>query len=228
MATGATLVEDALLNAAILGAGEVVSAEDQKLALRILNRMLDSWSTENLMVYSTTNESFVMTPNQATYSTALLSSRPVSIHSMYVSLNNIDYEVDMIDQQTYDAIPYKPTPAIPNKCFYNSSYPDGEFYFYPTPYAAFTCTVVQRKRLSDGFTADTVLSMPPGYEKAIIDGLSVELCRPFTRKEALPQLILAAETSKKNLRRLNYEPMVMEGVLDKDNDVSNSFLYRGF
>ena len=154
MATGASLVSDALTEAAILGVGETASAEDQNLALRILNRMLDSWANESLMIYATTSESFVMVPNQASYSTSLLASgRPVSIASMYVSLSDIDYPVDMIDQQTFDAIPYKPTPAIPNQCYYSAGMPDGTFNFYPTPYAAFTCHVASRKQLVSGSVA---------------------------------------------------------------------------
>ena len=41
MTTGATLVEDALQQAEIIGAGEIVNAEDQVLALRMLNRLLE-------------------------------------------------------------------------------------------------------------------------------------------------------------------------------------------
>lgn len=228
MATGASLVEDALLEAAILGVGETVSAEDQTLGLRILNRMLDSWATENLMIYATTSDSFTMTAGQSTYSTSLLTQRPVSVASMFVSLNSIDYPVTMIDEQTFNAIPYKATSAIPDMCFYNPSFPNGEFKFYPTPYAAFTCTVNSRYPLAGNIAAATALALPQGYEKAIIDNLAVELCRPFTRKSALPELMKSANETKATLKRVNYEPLLMNSVMDQTPDVSNAFIYKGF
>ena len=61
MTTGATLVEDALQQAEIIGAGEIVNAEDQVLALRMLNRLLESWATDTLMLYTTTKSTFTMT-----------------------------------------------------------------------------------------------------------------------------------------------------------------------
>jgi hypothetical protein len=229
MATGATLVEDALLEASILGLGEVVSAEDQTLGLRILNRMLDSWANENLMIYSTANDTFSMTPAQNSYSTSLLASgRPVSIASIYVTNSNIDYEIDLIDEQTYDAIPFKQVSAIPNVCFYDAGMPNGTLNFYPAPSGSFTCTVHSRVPLAGTITAATTVTLPPGYEKAIIDNLAVELCRPFTRKAALPDLAQAAMVAKKVLKRNNYEPLLMSCVTDNDYSVSNDFPYRGF
>ena len=227
--TGESIVKDAMLNAGILGVGQTMSNEDLSLGLRILNRLIQSWGNENLMIYATSTADFTMVPNQAEYSTTLFTDgRPMSIHSMYVSLNNIDYEVEMIDQQTYDAIPYKPAPAIPNKCFYNNSFPNGSLFFYPTPYAAFTCHVITRMPLVSGtIAASTTISLPLGYEKALVDCLEVELYRPF-QKPVRPDSVAAAKESKAVLKRLNYEPVVMQSVMDKVYDVSNGFIYKGF
>lgn len=227
MATGATIVEDAFLEANIIGAGEVVSAEDQTLALRNLNRMLESWANENLMIYSTDTDSFLMTPNQADYSTSLLPKRPVSLYSIYVRLNNIDYPVDIIDQQTFQAIPYKLTPAIPSKCFYNASFPNGTFNFYPRPYTAFTCFITSNNVLSGTVTASTQLNLPPGYEDAIVSNLAVRLCGPF-EKTPHDALVATATASKAVLKRNNYDPLVMGSVMDKQLDISNAFIYKGF
>lgn len=227
MTTGAIIVEDALTEAAILGIGDTVSAEDQQTALRVLNRMLDSWANENLMIFATTSETFLMTPSVASYSTSLLASRPVTISNMYVSLNNIDYPVDMIDEITYDAVPYKPVPAIPNQCYYDATYPNGTFFFFPTPYAAFTCHVNSRKELVKNVTATTDVLLPPGYQKAIVENLAVQLCKPFT-KEPTQQMMIDARESKAVLKRTNYNPLLMTSVMDSDRDISNSMLYKGF
>ena len=227
MATGLSLVQDAMLNAGILGSGETLDNDDLQLGLNRLNQMLDLWANENLMIYATVTESFTMTAGQIDYTTALLSSRPVTIDNVRVRIGNVDYEVDMVDQQTYDAIPYKTAQAIPNKCFYDGAYPIGTMSFYPVPNSAMTCFVVQRKLLQSVLASQTALSLPPGYEKAIIDNLAIELCPPFT-KEPSQTMIRNAVASKGILKRTNYDGLLMTSVMDKSSDISNAFLYRGF
>ena len=47
MATGLSLVQDAMLNAGILGSGETLDNDDLQLGLNRLNQMLDLWANEN-------------------------------------------------------------------------------------------------------------------------------------------------------------------------------------
>lgn len=229
MTTVAVIVQDAMYAARVLGQDQTVSSGDGQLVLRRLNRMLDSWSNEKQMIFANVTESFTMTPNVGQYSTTLLASgRPIAINSMRVNLNNLDYEVDMIDQQKWNAITYKPVAAIPNSCFYDATFPNGTLNFYPQPYAAFTCYVDCQSPLSAPLLMATDLVLPEGYEAAIIAGLAVDISPSFG-KQPTPAMLLEKTETRAVLKRTNYQPLEMELPFGGSNqDISNSFIYKGF
>lgn len=222
-----TILQDAMFQAKVLGQDQTPQAGDLQLALRILNRMLDSWANDNLMVYTTTTQSFTMTPGQATYSTSLLSARPVSIAAIRVNLSGIDYPVNFIDLDAWNAIPYKAAASIPTNCFYEPSYPNGSLNFYPTPQAAYTCYVDTRDRFTPLAIGD-LLAMPPGYEGAIVDNLAVLLYPSFRNGDVPRDLRLSAIESKAALKRTNYQPLEMNVGFVHQPDISNTFPYRNF
>lgn len=229
MTTGAVLVSDAMMQAGILGASDTVNPNDQNLVLRRLNRMISSWDNEPLMLFALTPDSFTMVSGQADYpsGTYLPSGRPVSVDAITVRLSNIDYQVDMIDNQTWNAIPYKPTPGIPGQCFVDTDYPNTTLRFYPTPYAAFTCFVQARTPLTTDITALTDVAMPHGYEKAIVDNLAVDISPSFGMTPT-PAMLQSARESRAVLKRNNYVPLVMETGLGNNKPSPDAFIYRGF
>ena len=226
MTTGATLVEDALQQAEIIGAGEIVNAEDQVLALRMLNRLLESWATDTLMLYTTTKSTFTMTAGVGSYSTSLLSARPISIYDIIVNSGGVDYDIEMIDEQTYNEIAFKAVAAIPSVCFNDTTFPNSTLKFYPVPSGSFTCTVAFNSVLTTPIASGTTVTFPPGYEKAIIDCLSLELCKPF-HKPPNPLLIQSAKEAKFLIKRNNYKPLIMSTFMD-NVDTTNQFIYKAF
>jgi hypothetical protein len=234
--TVSAIVIDALYAASALGQDQQLPDSMAQIALRRLTRLINSLSNDpGFSCFATNTNSFVMTPTVATYSTTLLTNgRPQSIESMYVSLNNIDYAVTMRDEQWFNAITYKPTPAIPNNCYYNAGMPNGTFSFYPTPYAAFTCYVKRRDPLTFGVTPislTTSLSLPPGYDKALVDCLAVDIFPTFKgTKTPIPQdLKDFAREAKRLLRLTNYEALEMSTPFENGGgNLSNTFPYRGF
>jgi hypothetical protein len=231
MTAAVDIITDALIGSTIKGADETISSEDAQICLRRLKRMLDSWGNETLLMFDTNTESFTMTPNVPNYLTSLLpSGRFVSLDSIYVRLSQIDYPVEIIDQQKYQQIPYKPTPAIPAYCFYNPSYPNGEMIFYPTPYAAFECFVTSRVRLEGAITLTTDIALPDGYEKAIVDSLSEDIWTSFKGSIPVPQDVKdMARKARKVLKINNTAVLEMDTPFDgQPGDISNAFLYRGF
>jgi hypothetical protein len=230
MTAVATLVQDAAYAAQVLGQDQTISSGDAQLILRRLNRMLDSWSNEKQMVFVNDTVSFQMTAGVATYSTAMLSSgRPIAINAMTVLLSNIYYNVDMIDVLKWNQITYKITQSVPNQCYYNASYPDGQMNFYPTPYAAFTCNVDCQYPLTGTLTLATDLLLPEGYEAAIVAALAVNIWGSF--KTGVPTQAMMKEMvdTRAVLKRNNFVPMEMDTPFDQENgDISNAFLYKGF
>lgn len=226
MTTGTILVQDALVQRGVIPENTAPSADQLASGLRWLNRMLDSWSNEISMLYSINTESFPLTAGTASYSTSLLANgRPVSVDFMFVRLSNIDYEVKLVDNQTFNAVTYKPTPSVPSICYYNDGFPNGTFNFYPIPYAAFTCFVDVLRVLSGPITATTDVVMPPGYEKAIVDNLAVYMNYGLAPTQ---QMLNDARESRAVLKRRNYTPLIMNTGLGGSHSVNNDFPYRGF
>ena len=226
----ATIVNDAGFAAKVVGQDQVLSSGDSQLILRILNRMLDSWSNEKQMIFVNETQSFTMTPSVNNYSTALLSrGRPIAINAMTVLLSNIYYPVSIIDLLSWNAITYKITQSIPNQCYYNAEFPDGTMYFYPTPYAPFTCNVDCQYPITSTLLLSDDLVLPPGYEAAIVAGLAVEMWTYFKAGDPSPIMIKQMMQTRSVIKRTNFTPMEMVTMFDKNtSDISNAFLYKGF
>lgn len=230
MTTVATLVNDAAYQAQVLGQDQTLSSGDAQLILRRLNRMLDSWSNEKQLIYNNEVATFTMAPSVATYLTSVLpKGRPIAITAMKVNLNNIDYDVTMIDLYKWNEISYKLTESIPNQCYYNPNFPDGEMNFYPRPYAAFTCTVTANYPISNTLLLSDNLVLPAGYEAAIVAGLAVDIWPSFKGGPPDQFLLADAQRTRAVIKRTNFQALEMDTPFDqKYDDISNAFLYKGF
>ena len=67
MATVLEMITDAMQNANVIAIGENPSDAEAQKAFRLLNRMLDSWSAENLLIFNQVQEVFNFTSGQQTY-----------------------------------------------------------------------------------------------------------------------------------------------------------------
>lgn len=230
MTTVAILVNDAAYAAKVLGQDQVITSGDAQLILRRLNRLLDLRSNEKQLIYSNTTQTFTMTPSVGTYSTALLANgRPIAINSMVVSLSNIDYPVDMIDILKWNAITYKIAESVPDQCYYDATFPNGQMNFYPRPYAAFTCTVDCQYPLSSPLLLATDLTLPPGYEAWIVAELAVDIWSSFKSGNPSEKMMKDVIEARAILKRTNYEPLEMDTPFDQQNgNISNAFLYKAF
>lgn len=216
--TGAQIATDAMFQAGVLGQDQATGAADAdvQLVLRRLNRMLDSWSNERLMIYAIETETLALTPNVATYTSAgFLSGRPVTIEAMYVHYAGVDYLIEFIDNVQYASIGIKNIAAIPQFCYINTGIPNIEFTFFPLPSANMTATVYVRQLLSAPVTVSTSLVMPPGYEKAIVDNLAVDICPSFER-EPTQAMLKSAQESRAVLKVNNYVPSVSTTGFESD------------
>lgn len=227
-ATVSDLLSDALYMNGAFGAGDDISADDMNLTLRTCNRMLASWGNERQMIFGISRETFTMTPGTADYSTTLLpNGRPVQIASIVVQLSNIFYEVELIDDETFNAIPYKIVQSIPSQCYYDQAYPNGTMSFYPIPYAAFTCYVSMLRTLTSPLTLNGAVSLPEGYEMAIVSDLSCMVAPSFGRP-VTQDMKDNRDYARTVIRVNNYVPLRMKSPLEEEYDPSTGFIYKGF
>lgn len=228
--TGTQLVQDALAGCGAYGPVDTLADADAQLVLRRLNRLLESWANENLMVYEIAVDTLTMVAGTATYLSSSLASaiRPVSVDSAYLTLNSISYPLSLIDNQTWGDIPYKPARGLPQVLFADPGQSTWSLNFYPTPDAAYVLNLSVRRLLAaSAVTLATTISLPPGYERAIVDNLSVDIAPSFGR-QVDPVLMKSANDAKANLKRANYIPLVMESGIWNGVEPSLGFIYNGF
>ena len=219
--TARDLIYGALSRAGVLVVGDSLETDDAAVALQSLNTMLDEWTLERLFIYGTYIDTLTMTPGTAAYSSSQLASglrpaqKPLAVNVRYpgVSVNTIDYPVEVIGEKVYQDIVLKNTPGIPSRVWVNLTEPHMAFTFWPVPYAAFTARFSVWGYLGGGvLTLATSLTLPPGYQALITDNLAVRLATDFGKE--IPSAIEASAARLiAKVKRSNTEPREMDTEL---------------
>lgn len=226
MTTGAVLVQDALAKRFVLEPNVAPDADQMAFGLRWLNRMMAQKSVPKGNIYTINEETFNLSAGVASYSTSLLADgRPVSIDYLFNRLSNVDYPCQIVDNQTFADVTYKPVNAVPTIMYYDDGFPNSTFNFYPRPNAVYECHVFCRRLLTGEIEEDTDVVLPPGYEAAIVDALACYY--PFA-VPATADMKRDAENGWKFLRRNNYEPLISKVSINSGYSVNNDFPYAGF
>lgn len=182
MTTARTLIRNALMDVGALIKNEQPDDDEANDALNALNNLLSSWSNFSDCIYAQAIETFPLT-GAASYTIGVgqtfNTSRPTQIIDGYTTISQIDYPLDIINQETYDGIIYKANPGIPQYLTYNNAYPYGLITLYPTPVSVTSITIRSQKAITSISTLDTVLSFPEGWERALQKNLALELAPQY-------------------------------------------------
>ena len=194
----------------ILAEGEIPSSQMSNDALATLNQMLDSWSTERLMIYNTQDQ--VITWNPYTYvqtlgpTGSIVGERPIAIDDASYFRDpstGISYGIKLINQQQYDGIAVKTvTSSYPQVMWVNMEYPDIRMVIYPVPTKVLEFHIISVQPLAQAASLDTELAFPPGYLRAFKYNLACEIA-PEYGMEPSPTVQRIAVTSKRDLKRQN-------------------------
>lgn len=208
------LIQSAMRLIGALEAEEIATAAEASDALAVLNDLLEDWSTENLTVFSTTKQGpFALTPGVATYTIGPAGTfngfRPITIESAYVSFQGIDYPVQEVDNQQYDALALKTQGSpIPLWLNYTPKFPLGEITLWPVPSSTATLTLTCNLQFTALANTAASISYPPGYSKALRYALACELA-PEYGLALRPDLARTAQDAKADIKRQNKTPPLM-------------------
>lgn len=236
MATARDLITASLEDIGVIAAGETPSAADLQSCLDVLNRMIDSWSNENLALYELPREVFELIPGQSIYTFGVdgdfKTSRPMSLlGAKYGALIKtpiyetpepteevpdpapvltgydlkVDYEfdVEVIDYQKWICISDKTRQSsVVSGVYPFGSAPFEKVQVYPVPEGQLGLVLYSKKQLTAFTDADADVLLPPGYEQALIDNLSVKISRKFG-KAVTADIKEDAITGKANIKRQN-------------------------
>ncbi len=183
MATAQDLIERALQK--ITAEEDVANFTATQLAdaLDALNDMLDSWSLERDLQYQLVTASFNTANGTNSYAIGTGqtwdTSIPIEIDSAFIRVSSSDYPVTPIKEREYQKIQNKSAAGRPDSLFFQKGASTGAVYLHPTPIATEAIHLVMLKELATFSTLATTVSLPRGYQRAIVLNLSMELADDY-------------------------------------------------
>ena len=182
MTTINELITDSLIDLGRLSPSETIDANDLAHGIRVVNRLIGSYATKNLLIPYTTTENF---DGDATASYTMgaagtaSAARALRIINAYVSDGTYDHKIKIIDQATYNAIENKSVTGEPEVLFYDPLFAVGYIYLYPVPSTSYTIYIESIKYLHAAFTAGATVSLSKEYEDLLVIALRNRLAGSF-------------------------------------------------
>lgn len=202
------------------GRGEVLSATDANDALASFNAMLDSWSGEGLASYANQTISHTLVNGTQSYTIGsggtINTTRPDNILQAWIrDFSNLDFPMEVVPQDEWNDIVMKGNNSqIPQVLFYDPQYPLGIIYVFPVPLIGYTLMFNSILQQSTFSSLPMSISSPPGYERAYILNLALEMVSAgfpclLNDKDYL-RLVDNASQAKANIKRKNIKEVIAE------------------
>lgn len=220
--TAQDIITRALRSLGYLGFQQTPSAADANGGLEILNTMLDSWAGEFLTSYAAQEITFIMTTGQSAYTIGTIgtpninNTRPLDIRQAFITdTNDLDYPMIIVTQDIWNDIGDKGINSqIPSVIFYDPQYPLGVLNIFPVPLLPYALTMDVILQQATFSLLTTQLSMPPGYARAYIFNLAIEMMGAgypcLLDEKQLAALAKNASESKANVKRENIKEVIAE------------------
>lgn len=206
MATALSIITDALLEIGAIDPGTTVDSTEANDALRTLNRLMETLSNARAFAYFDDEISLALT-GQASFTVGpsgdVVDLRPITVESATVVLNSITYPVRVYTVQQWDSIAFKTeTGSLPSAIYYEGTMPNGTVHLWPLSTG---CTInIRALTLVNSFaTLATSLSMPPGYEEALIKNLAVLIAPQYSDSNLSPVTVSKAKSALAYIERAN-------------------------
>ena len=217
--TGGTCVNGALELIKVIRPGQTPATSESTEALAILNRLVDSWSTERLLIPVVGSATYALTGAQGVYPIGLTAAapfnvaRPIRIDTAGIVQTlfnagavNFRSELDLITEREYQALFDKGATAdVPQKLYYSPGLANGTLYLWPIPNVV-TATSLELSTwtaLSSFPDLVTDVAVAPGYQRALTTNLAVELMAAYPAASLDPTTAAMAQESKAYIMKLN-------------------------
>lgn len=213
MATVNDLIKATFRKLNVVGVNGDPSANQLSEGLDNINRMLSMWNTDGLIKYYIQRETFNLVAGQQSYTIGsggdFNTVRPVEILEVTTDSSGITYRIDLVNYADWMRITNKSeSEETPSWAYYEPSYPLGRIYFWGKPTNTNSVVIASEKPFSAFSNGDTV-SLPPGYEKAVIDNLALELFPMYPSESLYPILQNQAQNSIALLKRVNSKNKIL-------------------
>ena len=215
MTTANDLITRAFRRGRIIGEDDSPGAGEAADALSELNDLMDEWWNDKLYVFSVKTEAFTISAQKSSYTIGsggdFNTTRPVKIvpGSRISITSTVERALTVLtNRKDYEDIPNKAVTASPQVLYYDPAFPLGTVFFYPTPDQTYTVNLDSWTRLQSFAGLATAVSLPPGYNRLIVNGLAMALC-PEYGLEPPASVVRAYNGTKRRLELVNYELPVL-------------------
>jgi hypothetical protein len=203
------IIADAL---AIVGNSNPTNANNAQ-AIRFLNTILSSISTEDFSIVSNTQDSLSLVDGTTSYSYGsggdLNSARPVKISSAFLRDSATDdTPIALITEGEYNDIFSKDSTGRPDRLFYKPDFPLGSLKLFPTPNDTYTLLINAQKRLATVTAVGDSITLPDEYIAYLIDKLVISLGRVYGYTPTQEDHLLLRQ-SEGNVKTLNSDNKII-------------------
>jgi hypothetical protein len=215
-------VTSALRKLGVLEASETPSSADMELGFDALNDMVDAWALEPLMIHALLRTTKTLAASTASYTIGTGGSinivRPVRIENgdaLLIQDTTATYPIEIpfhvfTDQEWRHLSQKTATGTAPTGMYYDHKEASGlgTIYVYPIPTVGTTQLVLYTPLAITEFAAQsTNYTFAPGYRRAIIHNLAIELSADFAVPADIHDKVeRIAIASKAAIKRRNYRP----------------------
>lgn len=203
------LITAAMQHLVVLGQGQTASPEDATYGFGRLNNMVDSWNSDDLMLYTRPQVNSTLTNGVGGPYLFGPAQTPGPRPTLIQAANIVPYgttlslPLDLIDVGQWSEIEDKAAiGARPQRLYCDYAFPNANVYVHPCPLGAATLQTWPILQLAQFATLQDVLTFPAGYLEALEFDLAVTLSGGFGKQ--VPQTVmLKAEAAKTRVRQLN-------------------------
>jgi hypothetical protein len=217
MSTVRDIITRSLRLIGVIEQSQAPTQDDINAGVYALKQMLDSWSTNRLMIYTINPYTFTTNPPQASYTLGpggdWSIERPMNIESAYVryvdnASQPVDLPISILNDQQFASIAVKNVQSIfPRAMYDNGNYPVRTLTFYPVPTTVQTIVLWLWQPLDTYTNLNDEVQFPKGYTRAIEYGLALELAPEFG-VEPSALVVETARTAINNIKRMNSPDVV--------------------
>lgn len=210
MTTALTLITDAMAQANLTETGQALPAEEAQTGLRALNRLMGKWSQMRLLIPALTQYTVTLT-GAGSYTIGptgdVVGLRPIKVLGVTATdAAGTDYPVHIRTQEQWDAIAVKAVDGgPPSEVWYQPLTGNGKLWVYPRS-SGYTLQLDAQALVASFAGLSTDLTLPEGYEAAIIPSLADELCSTYG-VQTPGDVLRRAAGAVRALKRTNSEPI---------------------
>lgn len=213
-------INDALIEIGVISPIDEASSQDHAYGLRKLNRIIDSYNTQNLII--TYLEDIIMPSPTAWKNSNTIgpgedidTTSPIEVQAAFFRQGTTDYNLTVMTFNEWASIPDKTTVQIPSKYYIQNTNDNGsKIYFDTIPQSDLSLHLLAKmpytgkNSVGNDYLPTDDINWTFGFEKMLMLRLAIELAPSY---EIQPSQILVglAQEAEDNVKTRNYQPKTL-------------------